>query len=854
MFLNKILLKISFNHYKKHIVQSLLLLMGITLGVAVIVAIDIANNKARSSFNKSIEKLNSGITHSIYSGYGDLNDDVYFAVRKNLDFQNAYPVLERVVRLNRYQNKIFKVVGIDPFSSGSKSSFFNGYGIKLNSKSFEYFISKERTAFVSKGLLDELGLEIGESLSIYYKSKNIVLNIVGVLDYSEDYENSYVRDKIFVDIATAQEIFDLNGYITRIDLSLGKYSKDKESLLGSILENDYSGAYLTKVGSFDDESGKITGAFELNLTALSLITLLIAFFLIFNSFNYSLVVRRPLFSILRSMGVRSKEIFGLIFFESLIIGITGSLLGILTGFLLGDLSEKLVSRTLNDVYALSTVGLTEVSWLSLFKGFIIGIFSVQIACIMPCYESIFIKPITLGRDSFFKTRFNKIISYMLIVGVFFVLTGALFNILIDVGIRADFLALFVLIIGYVLMLPFLITFSCRVFLFIFKPYLQIVYRFALRNFIYSIDKNFTACASLVIAVSVFLSMTILIESFRTTLNGWLHNTFRSDIFVSIGADVIDKHGLDKEFLKKIVQINGVKNVGFSRRITLQTRKQGELNLIALSENPPIKPKIITKFDETLENISDLSPDKVLISESMGYRFKNSLDSGLIELPTDHGFRDFRIAGVFSDYSTQKGTVIMKYDLFKDHWNDNNLTSISINISSGIETNEIIENIKGILPYKSGYHISTNKQLKESALKIFDQTFAITNAMRIIAFIVAFLGILGALLTLELSKNRDIGIMRSIGIRVSEIRKIILIETGIMGLLSGILSIPLGIIVAYILVYVINLKSLGWTIDFIIKPEYLLEAALVSIAGAFLAGIYPSHKFSKKQIYELIREE
>jgi putative ABC transport system permease protein len=349
-------------------------------------------------------------------------------------------------------------------------------------------------------------------------------------------------------------------------------------------------------------------------------------------------------------------------------------------------------------------------------------------------------------------------------------------------------------------------------------------------------------------------MTVLIESFRSTLTLWLENTFASDVFVSVADRPSENKGLDFSLLQKINSIDGVKNIGYSRKIELITDGYGKLNLIALSENPPINPQIISGLIGDFKDLDRLEGDTVLLSESFNNRYKERLKNGYLFIPTKKGKHRFMIAGVFSDFATQRGTLIVKHDLFQKFWDDNKITSISLDVSSGFEIGSVLRNIRSKIPESYNYRLSTNRDLKESAHKIFNQTFAITNAMRIIAFLVAFFGILGALVALELSRKKEIGVLRSLGVKVSEVKKIIFFETGIIGLLSGILSIPLGLIMAYILVNVINLKSFGWTIGFLIKPIYLIEAVFISLLAAMLAGIYPSKVFSKIRISEALREE
>ena len=212
-----------------------------------------------------------------------------------------------------------------------------------------------------------------------------------------------------------------------------------------------------------------------------------------------------------------------------------------------------------------------------------------------------------------------------------------------------------------------------------RPFLGKIYLIACRNYTGSIDKNYIATASLTIAVAVLLSMTVLIESFRSTLTLWLENTFASDVFVSVADRPGENKGLDFSLLQKINSIDGVKNVGYSRKIGLITDGYGKLNLIALSENPPINPQIISGLIGDFKDLDRLEGDTVLLSESFNNRYKERLKDGYLFIPTKKGKHRFIIAGVFSDFATQRGTLIVKHDLFQKFWDDNKITSLSLHV-------------------------------------------------------------------------------------------------------------------------------------------------------------------------------
>jgi putative ABC transport system permease protein len=145
-------------------------------------------------------------------------------------------------------------------------------------------------------------------------------------------------------------------------------------------------------------------------------------------------------------------------------------------------------------------------------------------------------------------------------------------------------------------------------------------------------------------------------------------------------------------------------------------------------------------------------------------------------------------------------------------------------------------------------------LRAEALNVFDRAFAITGALQLLAAVVAFIGVLSALLSLQLERGRELGLLRAVGLTARQLRGVVLLETGLMGAAAGVLALPTGLALALILIYVINRRAFGWTLQFQAKPEVFLQALVLAVGAALLAGIYPALRMSRMQAAEALRGE
>ena len=227
---------------------------------------------------------------------------------------------------------------------------------------------------------------------------------------------------------------------------------------------------------------------------------------------------------------------------------------------------------------------------------------------------------------------------------------------------------------------------------------------------------------------------------------------------------------------------------------------------------------------------------------------------ILNLQTDRGARDFQVAGIYYDYGAQGGVILVSDDLYKTLWNDNKITSLGVYTTKGQDIEKLADLLRANLSNYSNLSIRSNDNLKKSAINTFDRTFTVTSALRLLIAIVAFLSVLSALMALQLERSREFGVYRAIGMTVLQLRGMLLFENGLIGIASGLFSIPLGLVISLILIYVVNLRSFGWTLNFILEPRYFLEAIGIALAASIAAGLYPCYLIGKVEIGKLIREE
>jgi putative ABC transport system permease protein len=849
-----VILRLGLRYISRRLFQSVMFIIGVALGVAVVIAIDIANGSASRAFALSTESITGRATHQIVGGPGGMPSDLYTDIRLDLGIRMSAPVISEFVRATSSDQPL-RLLGVDPFAEPPFRDYLSG-GTTNGSETFEALnrlIAEPNTIIISDSLAERLGVGLNDTIEL--STGNIITGarIVGILQPDNNASRQALDDIVVADISTAQEIVGLEGRINRIDLML-----DDDYDTQQIIDILPDGVTLVDVnqGSALDQ---MIAAFEINLQALSLLALVVGLFLIYNTVTFSVVQRRKVIGIMRSVGATKGQIFLFILGEAFVLGLIGTVLGMGLGIIFGRGAVVLVSQTISDLYFTVNVQSISIDPWTLVKGAGIGLIASVAAAILPSYDATRTSPAGVMKRSSEEEQTRKLVPYITVLAVVMNVIGYLLLQLPTDNLYISFGALFFIIVGSALFTPMMLLIGMRLFLPVTGGLFGVLGRMAPRAVTRSLSRTSVAVAALTIAVSVIVGVSSMIGSFRTTVSDWLGNTLGAQVFISPPLVTSNNASVDVDpaILDIIRETDGVQTYSSARSVSVPAPDYPDMlpvNLLASNfdiarENRRFKWTTVPAEDHQ----QPLDEGKVMVSEPFAFRRGITEENNTITLQTIQGEHTFEIFGVYYDYSTDQGTVYMSRATYDQYFDDPYITSVALMLEPDADAQAVIDDLQNKL---ADYDliVQDNASLRGSALDVFDRTFAITIALRLLATVVAFIGILSALMALQLEHTREYGMMRANGMTGQQLTIFTMIQTGLMGLVAGILALPIGTALSLVLIYVINVRSFGWTMQFTLQPSEFGEAFMVAVVAALLAGIYPAFKLSRLKPAAALRSE
>jgi len=828
----------SLTYLGKHPLQLLFSILGITLGVAITVGMDLAIFSAKQSFQHSIKSLTGTASHRIVGDNPAVPEHLYTQLRLQLGLKKIAPLIKSQFVLPDFHRKKVRLLGIDPFSESQLRTISQQNFAEISSNTLQQLLVTPNSILVSELFLKEHALKKGDRLAVEIDNHQTSVTIIDSFALNGSLK-SELKNWLISDISTAQELIKFQGYISQIDLSL---EVDSPVLINKIKRLLPPGVQLLESQQHQQSLSRLSESFELNLTALSLLGLLVAMFLIYNTTMFSVVQRRHIFARLRVMGVTRSELFIVILLEALIIGLIATVLGMVLGFLLAKSLVGLISQTINDLYY--SVQVTQFYWqqLSFWKAILLGVGATLISASFPAVEAAYTRPVKVLQRINLEQKTRRWLNYLLISGgigsviVFFLIQDQ------NGGMLKGFIAVFLLIFSIALILPWLIHRLLLVFSITMKAFFALPGKMAVNNISRSLSRSIIAIIALVIAVSATLGIGIMIQSFRLTVDEWLGGYLRADYFISPSnhQKITSPIGLDIK--KKIAQLDGVKAVSSDRRRKFFIDNQYHHLIVLDIPIPSFKAFRLKSGISEFARQAWFEEDAVIVSEPYSYR--HSVNVGdWISLPTDKQWRKFKVVGVFYHYGSEQGMINMSRTTYQKYWQDNKINSLGVYLQEGVENKQIEPLLVDILS-EYDVNLSSKAELHKESMQIFDRTFKITQVLKLLVIIVSFVGILSALMAIALERAREFAILRVIGLSPRQLSSLVYLETLVMGLVAAILAMPMGIILAYLLVDVINYRSFGWSMLFILPPQEFISAALLALVAAIIAAIYPARSLAR----------
>ena len=842
--MNPLLFRASRRFLLRHTGQLGLAIAGIALGVAVVVGVDLANDSARRAFETSVELVGGRATHQLLGIRGTLPDSLYPKLRAEYGIHRAAPVIESRIRLPDVPQRPFTLLGLDPLSEAPFRDMFALRG--GDSVDLARLMTEPATVVLPRALAEQLRAGPGDRIRLVAAGRESRVEVVGIIDF-DSARRASAATLVFADIATTQELTGLAGFISRIDLILD--ADEAERLEAANL----AGAMLVEAAARNAALVEMSRAFRVNLTALSLLALVVGVFLIYATLSFLVVQRRQLIGIERALGVTRAQLFAVTLSEALSLGAAGTAAGLLLGHGLGDGLVTLVLRTIQDLYFTRAVAAVPADPWIYAKGAVIGLGATLLAALAPAMEAARTPPRAVMSRADLESRARRRLPALMLAGL---ACAGLAVGLLATGTRnlvSAFAGLFCVIAAAALFTPAATAGLLRI---LERPAASLgglPGRLAACGARSSLSRTGVAVVALSVAVATVIGVGVMIGSFRASVEAWLDATLQSDFYLQLapGAPAETSNSLSPAAIARIAALPGVEGLSLSRWLRLPDAA-GEILLRALEPGPRGWGATIIEGDPAAAWEAFATGSAVVVSEPFARRHDIGA-GGRLTLPTISGSRNFPVAGVFRDYSSDRGAVVIRLATYRRHWRDDSLTGVGVHVDP-----HELENVRRALEHQVAAALDlqmvARAELREASLQIFERTFTITEVLRWLAGLVAFFGILSALSALALERARETAVLRAIGFAPAQLRGLVLAQTGLLGLVSGLLAIPIGIMLAALLIYVINERAFSWSMALQWQPAVLAGGLLLALAAALLAGVLPALRMSRAPLAAALREE
>jgi putative ABC transport system permease protein len=822
----------------RHPVLLLLNVLSIALGVAVFLSIQIANRSANESFRAGVELVAGRANLEVR---GKLDENLFPRIARLDGVRSSTPLVEGVVTLPEHPGEYLRIIGVDPFS-GSELRTFELLGANRAKIDLETWLREPDAIAISPEYARSILPKVGNPVRVSAGGTERTLRPVFVIEPATASGDPRVAA---MDIGWAQELLHKQGQLTTILLLV---APDKlAAVRDSIRRMVPADIEVTTPSLRSGQVELMLRSFQLNLTALSLVSVLIGAFLIYNTISASVVRRRVEIGILRALGASRAEVRLLFLGEAAFAGIAGSLLGAVLALPLASALSAPLSQTIRSLYILTSVERLYLSPWQFAEAFAVGIGAALLAGWVPASEAARANPAqALHPGTALERTLVPSPAWPVAGGALLAAAAVLGWITLSFHLPLlGFASALSVLAGFSLLVPAVIRLAASL-LRAGPRYLQL----AAENLARFMPRTAVTVAALAAAIAMSVSVSVMIHSFRTSVDDWIESTLVDDLFIGV-AEPNSGTTLPKEAEEWLRRQPSVKTTATRVDTTLSFRGE-PIEVAVLSGTRPqtlhfLGPDASGQFADFLRG------DAVIISEPFANRFRVQ-QGDRIELPTPRGLTTFRVAGVFRDYARSNGVVMIQRKNFERYWEPLAPQSVAITFTPGADAGGLEAGFRARFGSQGQFSIYSNRALKEKVFEIFDQTFAVTLVLRAISVLVAAAGVTLSLLILGAERERETGVLRAIGASRSQVVSLFLHEAGLIGLISSLVGVASGASLAMVLTWVVNKAFFGWTIQLSYPAGTLLATPLWIVPVALLAALLPAWQSASRRPARAIRFE
>ncbi|QUS41890.1 FtsX-like permease family protein [Tardiphaga alba] len=807
-------LAVLLSHWRRHPLQFATLMIGLIAATALWSGVQALNQQARTSYDRAAAAFGGARTTMLVSPNGGAFPQQLFVDLRRAGWPVS-PVLEARVQI---EGRSVRLLGIEPVTMPPEASA----AAEIGTSGAQAFIAPPGQALISRETLTELGLRDGATPTLGNGRMLPPLKLQPAL----------APGIIVVDIGIAQTLLAMPDQLTRLLIGKAKGApRALESVTGEQLN-------LVQPESETDLE-RLTDSFHLNLTAFGLLSFFVGLFIVNSAIGLGFEQRLPMLRTLRACGISARQLNTVLIVELVAIALFAGVIGLICGYVIAASLLPDVAASLRGLYGAQIPGQLTLKPEWWIAGLAISVVGALLAATSSLLKAVRLPLLASAQPYAWQQAQQRWLTLQGLASLGVLIIAALVSWFGD-SLVAGFVVLAALLFGAALALPVILG-----------VILAAGERSADRPLLtwFWADSRLQlsglslALMALLLALAVNVGVGTMVESFSRTFTQWLDGRLSSEIYINAASN--DQARELKDWLKQRSDVQAI--LPGSRADIQLDGAPVEINGLpdhaTFRDHWPLLDATSDAWDRVRVG------DGALISEQLARRMKLGIGAS-ITVPTPTGPWPLQVVAVYADYGNPKGQLAVNVDALLRHFPDSPQTRMGLRTAPE-SIAPLIDAIRARFGL-DGRNLADQASVKKESLGIFNRTFAVTSALNAFTLGVAGVALLTSLLTLSNSRLPQLAPLWAIGLTRRRLAGIELLKTMCVALITSLLALPLGLLVAWCLIAIVNVKAFGWRLPFHVFPLQLVELLGVALLAALLASLLPILRLLRMQPAELVK--
>ncbi len=845
---------VSLPYLRSNPARMALTLLGVIIGVQGMVAMATLNRSIVGAFERGVDVIAGDAVLQIAGPESGIPESLALIAQEVPGVQHASALVQGSFRPIDQPDVRIAVFGVDFLEQvGHRNPQFPREHVHIRHEIS--FLNSLDSIALGTPLMERLHLDLGATIDLSTPAGLQTFTIRGLVDPVGPVK-LHDGAVALLDLPNAQRLLLKPGLVQAIYITLAD-GADQPTVEAALQEALAGRAQVQPTSIRGRQFGALLGSLRVALWLASLVTMIVAFFIIYQTMAISVDQRRRDIAVARALGFTRSSIVAVFLAEGTLVGLLGSAGGVLGGYLLARLSLSTAMAGVTEMYVAHVAGAELSPPLGeTMIAVALGVTTCVLASCLPAFRAAGQPPAQVLRSTSGSSE-PSITPTSLALGTAVVLT-AILVLKTDLrlptpGTKTAWIMLGhgLLLTGSALFAPAFVTLVAAIVRPL-KGRATLIVDLAADFFARQPRRAAATASAIMVGYALVVVLGSVVYSITGNLRGWLDRTFDSNLIVgtSPGLAATTFQSTLATDLARIPDVHSVERY----RKALLVFEESPIVIVAFdrTNRPDKSPLVITQSTPGAYEEAERG-DALFISESFAFRFSAEIGDE-IALPTAAGMRTFAVRAVVRDYTFDLGTVFVDIDVYQELWQDTRLTYAKIWTAPEASVAAVRDAVAVAIADEPQVNMITNVEFREEVEGRVHSLLRVLDSLQVFASLIAILSVANLLLASVLDRRREIGLLRSIGVTRGQIRRAVVVEAGLMGLTGGLLGVIAGGAASFFMVTHSLRIDMGWSLDFYFPLTLAFSTMIATTAAAAFAGYLPARRITAGTVLESVQRE